>query len=143
MEKTGKLIIAITVIVGIMILVALLIYSIKVEIPKEREKERIRRQKVLEEYEKEPEYVFMQARVQSKRRSDYYKTELRMPQLPALVNEFYVMFETDDNKSIEFPVRKEIYENIVEGQEGMLVMVNGNFFDFGEGEDVEELTSDK
>lgn len=89
-EEIGNLIIIITIAVGIITVVASLIYYIKVEAPKEREKERIRRQKVLEEYEKEPEYVFRQARVQSKRRSDYYKTELRMPQLPALVNEFYI-----------------------------------------------------
>ncbi len=138
-EEIGNLIITITITVGIITLVAFLIYYIKVEAPKEREKERIRRQKVLEEYEKEPEYVFMQARVQSKRRSDYYKTELRMPQLPALVNEFYITFETEDNKTTEFPVRQEIYEDITEGQEGTLVTVNGNFFDFGIGEEIEEI----
>ena len=137
-EEIGNLIIIITIAVGIITIVAFLIYYIKVEAPKEQEKERIRRQKVLEEYEKEPEYVFAQARVLSKRRSDYYKTELRIPQLPALVNEFYITFETEDNKTTEFPVRQEIYEDITEGQEGTLVTVNGNFFDFGDGEEIEE-----
>ena len=50
--------------------------------------------------------------------------------------EFYVTFKTENDEEIEYPVRQEIWEGIAEYQEGTLVLVNGNFFDFGDGQEI-------
>ena len=128
------LIIVIAVTVGLLIIIAVLAYSIKVGIREEK----LRRQKVLEEYEKEPEYSFVDARVISKKKTTYYQTELRMPTLPAQKLECIVTFLTEEEETLEFYVREEIFDNIEENQEGTLVTVNGNFFDFGDGQDLDE-----
>ena len=126
------LIIVIAVTVGLLIIIAVLAYSIKVGIREEK----LRRQKVLEEYEKEPEYSFVDARVISKKKTTYYQTELRMPALPAQKLECIVTFLTEEGEILEFDVREEIFDKIEEKQEGTLVTVNGNFFDFGDGEEI-------
>ena len=48
---------------------------------------------------------------------------------------FLITFQTVDGELIELPVSQEYFEKINEGQKGTLVIVNGNFFDFGEGEE--------
>ena len=50
---------------------------------------------------------------------------------------FLITFETTNGDRREFSVSQEYFEKIEEGQEGTLVIVNGNFFDFGEGEEFE------
>ncbi len=107
-----------------------------ISLKKDMAQEQIRRQKVLEEYEKEPEYAFVNARVISRKKTTYYQTELRMPTLPAQKLECFVTFLTEDGESLEFQIREEIFDNIQDGQEGTLVTVNGNFFDFGDGEEI-------
>ena len=118
--------------VGLIALTVVLI----ILMPKLIEKERERRRLVEEEYEKEPEYEFVQARVLSKRCSNYYQPELRMPMLPAQKSESFVTFLREDGSEVEYAVRQEVFESIEENQEGTLVTVNGNFFDFGDGEEI-------
>ena len=128
---TGDIIILITCIVGGLAIIGAMIYVFAVEMPKDIEKERIRRQKVEEEYEKEPEYVFVSAKVVSARKYVYNKMDWSMPMLPGLVEQYYVTFLTEKGEEIEYPVPQELFFNLSEGEEGMLVTVNGNFFDFG------------
>lgn len=51
---------------------------------------------------------------------------------------FCVIFLTDSGEELEFEIPQELFDKINEGQSGILVTVNGNFIDFGDGEDVAE-----
>lgn len=51
---------------------------------------------------------------------------------------YFVAFLTDNGERIEHEVSKEMFEKCIEGDTGMLVTVEGKFFDFSDGEDVEE-----
>ena len=51
---------------------------------------------------------------------------------------FFVTFLTDDGEKKEFKVARELFDRLYEDQTGTLVTVNGNFFDFGDGEDMAE-----
>ena len=125
-------IIAVIIGVGVIAIWIIMGFALK----KDMAKERIRREKVLEEYEQEPEYAFVNARVISRKKTTFYQTELRMPTLPAQNLECIVTFLTEKGESLEFQIREEIFDRIQEDQEGTLVTVNGNFFDFGDGEDI-------
>ena len=50
---------------------------------------------------------------------------------------YFVTFLTDSGERIEHEVSKEMFEKCIEGNTGMLVTVEGKFFDFGDGEDVQ------
>lgn len=50
---------------------------------------------------------------------------------------FCVAFLTEDEIDVEYTVSKEIFDRIAVDQVGVLVTVNGNFFDFGDGESVQ------
>lgn len=121
--------------VGGIVLFILLVVLFAVEIPKSIKEEELRRKKVEEEYEREPVYEFIPARVKEKRENAYYKTELRMPVLPELKKEFFVTFVTEQEEELTLPVREDCFVRLEEGQQGTLVTVNGNFFDFGDGEE--------
>ena len=127
-------------VIGGAVLLGLLIYCLVVEVPKDREKERLRREKVLEEYERQPkpEYVFKHAKVVAMRKYVYHKTELAMPMLPQQVDEYYVTFLNEDGEEKEYLVPQEFFYTVVQDEEGMLITVNGSFFDFGDGVDVVE-----
>jgi hypothetical protein len=45
---------------------------------------------------------------------------------------FCVAFLTDDEIDIEYTVSQEVFDRIAVDQVGVLVTVNGNFFDFGD-----------
>ena len=51
---------------------------------------------------------------------------------------FTVTFLTDEDEILEFDVPEETYAAIDIGTEGMLVYVDDTFYEFGEGEDVDE-----
>jgi hypothetical protein len=51
---------------------------------------------------------------------------------------FFVTFLTDDGEEKEFKVTRELFDRLYEDQTGTLVTVNGNFFDFGDGEELTE-----
>ena len=46
---------------------------------------------------------------------------------------FEILFLTDDGKKLVFEVPEELYAEVTEGQSGLLVTMNGKFFDFGDG----------
>lgn len=50
---------------------------------------------------------------------------------------FLVTFLTDDGERVEYAVPEELYITLTEDETGTLVTLNGDFFDFGEGEDAE------
>ena len=129
-------IILITCLIGGLIIIAILIFYFVFQYPKDKAKEILRRKQVEEEYEKEPKYCFVRARVVSRKKTLYYQSELRMPTLPAQKQECFVSFLTEEGETLTFQIREELFDGIQEGQEGTLVTVNGNFFDFGDGEDV-------
>jgi hypothetical protein len=57
---------------------------------------------------------------------------------------FLVTFLTDDGERREYPVPEELYVTLDLDRTGTLVILNGGFFDFGDGteeEDTEEETS--
>ena len=88
---------------------------------------------MLEEYEKEPEYLFAQAKILSKGKKAYYVGV----KLPKLMEEYWVKIITEEGVETSYRVREDVYQRMEEGQEGTLVTVNGNFFDFGDGVEVE------
>ena len=45
---------------------------------------------------------------------------------------------TDDEIDVEYTVSQEVFDRIAVDQVGVLVTVNGNFFDFGDGQEIEE-----
>ena len=50
---------------------------------------------------------------------------------------FLVTFLLDDGKRIEYPVPEELYVTLNLDRTGTLVILNGGFFDFGDGEETE------
>ncbi|MBR2646266.1 MAG: DUF2500 family protein [Clostridia bacterium] len=139
LSEKGDLTITLTLIIGGVIMLGLLIYLFAVEVPKSMAKERVRREQVLKEYEKEPEYKFVKAQVLSKEKEAYYVGI----KLSKLVEEYYIHFLTEDGDEMGLRVRQDVFEKIEEGQEGTLVTVNGNFFDFGDGVDVETFDGEE
>ncbi|MBO5027743.1 MAG: hypothetical protein J6C79_04385, partial [Clostridia bacterium] len=52
--------------------------------------------------------------------------------VPVSQYQYFVLFDLEGNGEIEYEVGQEVFENIKEEQEGVLVVVNNNFFSFGE-----------
>ena len=117
--------------IGGLLIGLLLFFYFLFEYPKDKEKERLRREKVLEEYEKEPEYLFTQAKILSKEKKAYYVGV----KLPKLVEEYSIRLLTEEGEERHYRVREEVYSRIEKGQKGTIVTVNGNFFDLGDGTD--------
>ena len=123
----------------VIIAIALTLYFI-FQYPKDKAKMEARKQAFYDECEKEPEYVFKQAKITSMRNHVYYQQNLGFPQMPKKVDEYYVTFLNEDGEEKEYLVSQEFFYNVVKGEEGTLITVNGNFFDFGDGVDVVEET---
>ena len=122
--------------VPLLAVVIIVIFYFKFQYPKDREKERIRRQQVLEDYEKEPEYQFVNAKVIGARKYIYNKMDFAMPMLPAQVDEYYATFRLETGEEVEYKIPEELFYTLQQEEEGILVTVNGNFFDFGSGEEI-------
>ena len=138
-KETYDLVITLTLIIGGVLFLGLFIYFFAVQLPKEQKKERVRKEKEWEEWEKserEPEYAFINAKVVGARKYVYQKMDWSMPMLPAQVDEYYATFLLETGEEIEYKVPEELFFTLVEGEEGTLVTVNGNFFDFGSGEEI-------
>ena len=58
--------------------------------------------------------------------------------LPKYATIYEMTFITEDGSKVSYSVPEELYENTPEGKAGTLVTQNGEFFDFGEGEDIPE-----
>ena len=129
---TDEELFALIFLIGGLLIGLLLFFYFLFEYPKDKERERLRREKVLEDYEKEPEYLFTQAKILSKEKKAYYVGV----KLPKLVEEYSIRLLTEEGEERNYRVREEVYSRIEKGQEGTLVTVNGNFFDFGDGTDI-------
>ena len=129
---TDEELFALIFLIGGLLIGLLLFFYFLFEYPKDKERERLRREKVLEEYEKEPEYLFTQAKILSKEKKAYYVGV----KLPKLVEEYSIRLLTEEGEERNYRVREEVYSRIEKGQKGTLVTVNGNFFDFGDGTDI-------
>ena len=129
---TDEELFALIFLIGGLLIGLLLFFYFLFEYPKDKESERLRREKVLEEYEKEPEYLFTQAKILSKEKKAYYVGV----KLPKLVEEYSIRLLTEEGEERHYRVREEVYSRIEKGQKGTLVTVNGNFFDFGDGTDI-------
>ena len=127
-----------TVAIPLIVVAIVLLYYFKFQYPKDREIERNRRLAVLEDYEKEPEYQFFNAKVIGARKYVYSKFAWSMPMLPTQVDEYYATFLLETGEEVEYKIPEELFSTLQEEEEGILVTVNGNFFDFGNGEEIAE-----
>lgn len=57
---------------------------------------------------------------------------------PKTGTSFLVTFLTDDGERVEYPVPEDLYVTLNIDQTGTLVILNGGFFDFGDGEEMED-----
>lgn len=73
--------------------------------------------------------------VLSKRTDGHYEGSHLQPKY---INDYYVTFMIDGEKETEYSVFEEAYDRIFVGQSGTLITVNGEFFDFGDGEEITE-----
>ncbi|MBO5778309.1 MAG: hypothetical protein J6R82_01940 [Clostridia bacterium] len=87
-----------------------------------------------EELPAEPEAVAVTARVIDKR----FSSDVIGTKSVKQVSSYFVTFFTEDGETVEYPVPEEIFLQIEKGQESTLVTVDGQFFDFGDGEDAPE-----
>ena len=84
----------------------------------------------------EPQAEYIQVKALKKRIQVYYVSQLNIPRS---VTEFLVMFAMKDGTEQEYSLSQELFEKIEEGQEGTLVLLNGGFFDFGDGENMDTI----
>lgn len=82
----------------------------------------------------EPEYFSIGARVINKR-ADILQTGSYYT--PSHKIEFWVTFLRDDGITKEFSVSEEMYNGCQLYQIGTLVTINDDFFDFGDGEEID------
>ena len=100
---------------------------------KEREKSA---QALEDENWQEPDPEIIGARVIAKKIIDGVTGSYRMPEYKM---ELFVTFLTDDGEIVEYKVEKEAFERIELDQTGDLLTLDGNFFDFGDGEELPEI----
>lgn len=82
----------------------------------------------------EPTAEFFEATVKSKRIYKRYVGEVRMQHA---VYEYFATFSLENGEETEYEIEQEWYEKIEQGKSGTLVLINGKFTSFGEGEDIE------
>ncbi|MBQ9715486.1 MAG: hypothetical protein IJV77_03670 [Clostridia bacterium] len=90
--------------------------------------------KLEEESRTEPLVEFFDAIVKDKK-FDHYITGIHTAN--SILN-FIVTFETDQKKIFEFVLSEEWFKTLKIGQKGVLLLVNGKFADFGEGQDIHQ-----
>lgn len=85
----------------------------------------------------EPRAEFIEAKVAAKR---IYEQFVHKGSARVIVGayRYFATFESVNGTTAEYEIGEEYYNRIQEGQTGTLVLMNGSFFDFGDGEDLEE-----
>lgn len=81
----------------------------------------------------EPTTEFFDAIVKSKR---IFKSFVGVKMVYSAF-EYFATFALENGQEVEYEIGQELYEKIEQGEVGTLVLINGNFFSFGEGEDIE------
>lgn len=120
-------------------LVALMAFFFFRELRRERDKhqEAVEEMEQMEEESFDlPEPIVKTARVMEKR----FASDVIGTKSVKQVSSYYVTFFTEDGETVEYAVPEEIFVTIEKGQESTLVTVDGDFFDFGDGEDAPEET---
>lgn len=79
-----------------------------------------------------PEPIAKNARVVEKR----FESDVIGTKSVKQVSSFYVTFFTEDGETVEHAVPQELFLSIEKGQESTLITIDGQFFDFGDGEEV-------
>lgn len=82
----------------------------------------------------EPTTEFFEATVKSKRIHKRFVGEVRMQHA---VYEYFATFSLENDEETECEIGQAWYERIEQGETGTLVLINGKFFSFGDGEDIE------
>lgn len=85
----------------------------------------------------EPITEYWEATVKSKRIYERFVNGVSWT-TPVGVFQYFATFQLENEEEVEYEIGQEFYEKIEEGQTGTLVVTNGNFFAFGEGEEVDE-----
>lgn len=80
----------------------------------------------------EPLVEFFDAYVKDKN-FDHYVSGIQTAK--SILN-FIVTFETTDGKIFNFHLNQDWFEQLQIGQKGVLMTINGNFGDFGNGEEI-------
>ena len=83
----------------------------------------------------DPDTEFFNATVKSKRVFKRFDGV----QLVHSTFEYYATFILENGEEREYQLNQEIFEKIQEEQTGVLVLISGIFFSFGDGEDVEKV----
>lgn len=86
------------------------------------------------DYFDEPEYFSIGARVINKR-ADILQTGSHY--MPSHKIEFWITFLMDDGLTKELNVSEETYNSCQLHQIGTLITINNEFFDFGDGEEID------
>ena len=81
----------------------------------------------------DPSAEILNATVKSKR---IFKSFVGVQMVRSMF-EYFATFALENGEVVEYEIGQGYYEEIVEGQIGQLVIVNGKIFAFGEGEDIE------
>ncbi len=84
----------------------------------------------------EPETQFFEATVKEKRMYQKFVAGVSVT-TPVSLFQYFATFQLENDEEVEYEIGQQWYEKIEKEQIGQLVLVNGNFFSFGEGEDIE------
>lgn len=84
----------------------------------------------------EPETQFVEATVKEKRIYQKFITGVSVT-TPVGLFQYFATFQLENDEEVEYEIGQQWYEKIEKAQTGQLVLINGNFFSFGEGEDIE------
>ena len=83
---------------------------------------------------KEPKADFFEATVKSKRVVRRFVGSISMKRAEY---DYLVTFVLLNGEEIECKIGQELYENAQPGESGTLALIDGEFFDFGQGEEIE------
>ena len=81
------------------------------------------------------ETEFFEATVKGKRIYEKFVHRVSM-HVAEGVFQFFVTFQLENDEEMEFEIGQEWYEKLEKGQTGTLVLMGGNFFTFGDGEEM-------
>ena len=84
----------------------------------------------------EPTTEFFEATVKSKRIYEQFVNGVSVT-TPVGLFHYFATFILENGEDVEYEISQDWYEKIEKEQSGILVTINGKFFSFGEGEDIE------
>lgn len=109
------------------ILLACLVLLIWMPLQSRRDvKQALKKMDTPEEEQAKPELVEQNAVVVGKR----CYAHAHRSSSPLHDKNFFVSFQTQDGKTVEYPVWEEFYLSVYEGQTGTIATANGNFYGF-------------